>query len=163
MDAGLDTGPMLRVEALPIEPHDTAATLHDKLALLGARLIVEALQALARGGLVARDQPPDGVTYARKLDKSESRIDWSRPAAEIERRVRAFDPAPGCVVDLDGEPIKVWRAQVSAGFVAPPGTLQWRSEGPAVACGDGQALTLLEVQRPGGRRQSASSWAAGRR
>jgi methionyl-tRNA formyltransferase len=163
MDAGLDTGPMLLCEAVAIDAADSAATLHDRLAPLGARLIVDALEALARGDLTPQPQPADGVTYARKIDKSESAIDWTRPAAEIERKARAFDPAPGCVADLDGAPLKVWRAQVSAGFDAVPGTLQWRSDGPAVACGDGQALTLLEVQRPGGRRQSGSSWAANRR
>jgi methionyl-tRNA formyltransferase len=163
MDAGLDTGPMLCRDTLPIGPDDSAATLHDKLADLGARLIVEALEALACGGLAPQIQPTDGVTYARKLDKSEAPIDWTRPAVEIERRVRAFDPAPGCVAEIDGGPLKVWRAQVSAGFDGPPGALQWRGDGPAVACGDARALTLLEVQRPGGRRQSGSSWAASRR
>ena len=163
MDAGLDTGPMLCREAVAIAPDDSAASLHDKLALLGARLIVDALEALARGGLAPQAQPAEGVTYARKVDKSEAPIDWSHAAAEIERRVRAFDPAPGCVAEFDGAPLKIWRARVSAGFGAKPGTLERQGDAPAVACGDGQALTLLEVQRPRGRRQSGSSWLASRR
>jgi methionyl-tRNA formyltransferase len=163
MDEGLDTGATLLAERMPITADDSAATLHDKLAALGGRLIVEALEAAACGGLAARPQPTEGVTYARKLDKAEARIDWQRPAAEIERRVRAFDPAPGCWFEFEGQPLKVWRGRVSEGFGAAPGSLRWDRDGARVACGDGRALTLLEVQRPGGRRQSASSWAATRR
>jgi methionyl-tRNA formyltransferase len=162
MDAGLDTGPMLLAERLPIGARETTATLHDKLASLGGRLIVEALEAAACGGLSPRAQPDQGVTYAHKIDKAESRIDWTQPAAAIERRIRAFDPQPGCWSEFDGEMLKIWSADVSAGFPAEPGKLEVEAGRVRVACGRG-ALELLEVQRPGGRRQSASSWAAARR
>jgi methionyl-tRNA formyltransferase len=164
MDAGLDTGDMLLVKALPIAGDDTSATLHDKLAALGARSIVEALDAMARGALTAHAQPAEGATYARKLDKAESRIDWAQPAAHIERKLRAFDPQPGCVLEgVGGEPLKLWRGHaVPALDGATPG--QWRVEprGLVVACGEG-ALVLDEVQRPGGRRQPVAAWLAARR
>jgi methionyl-tRNA formyltransferase len=162
MDAGLDTGPMLMTERLPIDPRETTATLHDKLAVLGGRLIVEALEAAACGGLSPRVQPEAGVTYAHKIDKAEARIDWTQPAAAIERRIRAFDPQPGCWSEFDAEPLKIWGADVSAGFAIEPGSIKVQDGHVRVACGEG-ALELREVQRPGGRRQSASSWAAARR
>jgi methionyl-tRNA formyltransferase len=162
MDAGLDTGPMLLAEALTIAPRETTATLHDKLAHLGGRLIVEALEAAACGGLAPRVQPTDGVTYAHKIDKAQARIDWRQDAASIERRIRAFDPQPGCWSEFDGEPLKIWDADVSAGFSAEPGTMKIEQGRVLVACSP-DALELREVQRPGGRRQSASSWAAARR
>jgi methionyl-tRNA formyltransferase len=161
MDEGLDTGAMLLAERLPIDADDCTATLHDKLAALGGRLIVEALEAAACGGLQPRPQPIEGVTYARKIDKAEAAIDWHQSAAEIERRIRAFDPQPGCHADVGGEPLKIWRAKVSAGFVGDPGALVVDTGRPVVACGrDG--LELVEVQRPGGRRQDASAWLASR-
>jgi methionyl-tRNA formyltransferase len=162
MDAGLDTGDMLLVEALPIDAGETTATLHDKLAALGGRLIVEALEAAARGGLAPRAQPEAGVTYAHKIDKAESRIDWRQPAAQIERRIRAFDPQPGChFSEFDGEMLKVWKAKVTGYVAADPGTLMIDGSRVVLACGY-DALELLEVQRPGGRRQSAAAWAAAR-
>ena len=161
MDEGLDTGAMLLVERLAIAPDDSAASLHDKLAALGGRLLLEALDAAARGRLEPAPQPADGVTYARKLDKAEALIDWQADAATIERRIRAFDPQPGCHADVGGEPLKIWRAKVSAGFTGKPGQLEVSTGRAMVACGrDG--LELLEVQRPGGKRQTASAWLASR-
>lgn len=151
MDAGLDTGPMLREAALPIAPEDSSATLHDRLAELGARLVVEALAAAAAGRpCPPRPQPAEGVTYAHKIEKAEGAIDWTRPAAEIERRVRAFDPFPGCSFGMAGEVVKLWKARVVPG-AGEPGALIAHDGRLVVACGDG-ALELLELQRTGGRR-----------
>ena len=161
MDEGLDTGAMLQVERLPIAPDDSAATLHDKLAVLGGRLLVDTLEAAACGGLVATPQPADGVTYARKLDKAEALIDWHADAATIERRIRAFDPQPGCHADVGGEPLKIWRGKVSAGFTGTPGQLDVSAGRAVVACGQ-DGLELLEVQRPGGKRQPTVAWLASR-
>jgi methionyl-tRNA formyltransferase len=161
MDEGLDTGDMLLVERLPIGVDDSSATLHDKLAALGGRLVVEALEAAACGGLQPRPQPSEGVTYARKIDKAEAAIDWHQSAAQIERRVRAFDPQPGCHAEVGGESIKIWRSKVSAGFSADPGSLSIDAGRPVVGCGR-NGLELVEVQRPGGRRQGAAAWLASR-
>ena len=159
MDAGLDTGPTLLERALPIAGDETAATLHDKLAVLGAELIVQALARL--DSLGARAQDPQAASYAHKIAKTEAAIDWSRPAAEIERRVRAFDPFPGCSCQVAGQALKVWRARVVAGAQgAAPGTRIDAEPGRLVlACGEG-ALELLELQLSGGRRISAREWLA---
>ncbi len=158
MDAGLDTGPMLLAEATPIGRDETAATLHDRLAALGARLVVQALDRLDT--LVARPQPAEGVTYAAKIDKAEAAIDWSLPAAAIERRMRAFDPFPGCTFRLGGETVKLWRARVVVGRGLPGQVLaadgRW-----VVACGDG-ALELLQLQKAGGRRVPVADFLRGR-
>ncbi len=160
MDAGLDTGPMLLGEPLSIGSEDTAATLHDRLAALGARLIVSALARLPE--LHERTQPADGVTYARKIEKSEAAIDWRQPAAAIERRLRAFDPFPGCTAEIGGQPLKIWRGRVvEAANAAPPGTVLAGPPGRlVVACGGPalQALEILEVQVPGSRRVPAREW-----
>lgn len=157
MDEGLDTGPMLLDEALPITPDHTAATLHDELAALGARLVV---QALAQAGtLPRRPQPAEGATYAHKIDKAEAPIDWRQPAAQIERRVRAFDPFPGCSFDAAGETVKLWRARVLPGGGTPGQVL--RADGTLqVACGEG-VLELLQLQRPGGRRVGVRDFLSG--
>ncbi len=155
MDEGLDTGPMLLAQALPIGPDATAASLTAELAALGGRLVVEALARLP--GLVARPQPAGdaaGITYAAKIDKSEAPLDWTQPAAVLERRIRAFDPFPGCATEFDGAPLKVWRAAVRAGQGAPGQRVDLGPQRLAVACGEG-VLELLEVQRPGGRRVAA--------
>jgi methionyl-tRNA formyltransferase len=162
MDAGLDTGDMLMCESLPIAGDETGASLHDKLAAMGARWITDGLDAAARGALAPRRQPEEGVCYARKIDKAEGRIDWQRPAVEIERRIRAFDPQPGCHFEHEGEPLKVWRAHVSASFDAEPGTPKVCDAHFSVACGEG-ALELLELQRPGGRRLGVKAFLASRR
>ena len=112
MDAGLDTGAMLLIEREPVLHDDTTARLHDRLAALGARLIVRALADAAAGALVPVRQPEQGVTYAHKIDKAEAAIDWTLPADAIERRVRAFDPFPGATFQAGGDTVKLWRAQV---------------------------------------------------
>lgn len=163
MDTGLDTGPMLLERALPILPADTAASLHDRLALLGAQMIVEAVPAWAEGRLPERPQPADGASYAHKIDKAEALIDWAEPAAVIERRVRAFDPFPGAVFMLEGEPVKLWRAEVLADAPAEgaPGSCVSAPDGLVVACGQGR-LKLLELQRTGGRRVPVADFLRGR-
>jgi methionyl-tRNA formyltransferase len=164
MDIGLDTGPMLLARALSIGPADTAASLHDRLAALGAQLVVEGLPAWVSGRLLAVPQPAEGATYAAKIDKAEAMIDWTQPAAVIERRVRAFDPFPGASFDLDGETVKLWRAlalpaqpgQAAPGTCLPAADGHWQ-----VACGDG-VLELLELQRTGGRRVPVADFLRGR-
>ena len=157
MDAGLDTGPMLLRAVEPIRPDDTTATLQDRLGALGAALIVKALAAAEAGELCPQPQPADGMTYARKVDKTEAAIDWRGPAQEIERRVRAFDPFPGAHFILDGVAVKVWRAQAVPGAGAPGCVLDAPPGACVVACGHG-ALSLQTLQRAGGRRQPASAF-----
>ncbi|ANQ83193.1 methionyl-tRNA formyltransferase [Azoarcus olearius] len=163
MDEGLDTGDMLLRRAIPIRPDDTTGTLHDKLAALGAECIVEALAALPGGTLSRTPQPAAGVTYANKIHRDEAAIDWTRPAADIERAVRAFNPFPVAVGSLRDTVIKVWAAEVVA-VPAPdaaPGTvLAADAEGVVVACG-AQALRLRELQRPGSRRLAAGEFLRG--
>jgi methionyl-tRNA formyltransferase len=154
MDAGLDTGPMLLEGRTPIGADETAATLHDRMAALGAALVVQALDGLPQGRLPARAQPDAGVTYARKIEKSEAAIDWRCSAVELERRLRAFDPFPGCSAELAGQAVKVWRGRVVAGHGVPGQVLEAGPGHLVVACGDA-ALELLELQLPGGRRIAA--------
>lgn len=158
MDAGLDTGPMLLAERLEIGAIDTAGSLHDKLAVLGGRLIVEALARLDT--LTPQPQPEAGVTYAAKIDKAEAAIDWSQPADVIERRLRAFDPFPGCTAELAGTTLKLWHAELEAGKGAPGEILAIGPNGIVVACGQG-ALALTELQKPGGRRLPAADFLRG--
>jgi methionyl-tRNA formyltransferase len=157
MDAGLDTGDMLLVETLPILPADTTASLHDRLAPLGGRLIVEALELAACGGMPRTPQPAEGVTYAHKIDKAEAAVDWALPADRLERRLRAFDPFPGATGLLDGETVKLWRGEVRSGSGLPGTVLSSGPEGLEVACGTG-SLLLTELQRPGGKRLPAAAW-----
>jgi methionyl-tRNA formyltransferase len=164
MDEGLDTGAMLLAERDAILPGDTTATLHDRLSDLGGRLIVRALGQAARGELHPQAQPDEGVTYAHKIEKAEAAIDWAQAAGAIERRVRAFDPFPGASFRAHGETVKLWRAALvpAAAARGTPGTvLAVGREGVVVQCGEG-ALTLLEVQRPGGKRQPVEAWLQGR-
>jgi methionyl-tRNA formyltransferase len=155
MDAGLDTGNMLLVAPEAIRPDDTTAGLHDRLAALGARLVVEGLAAPV---LARRPQPVDGVTYAHKIAKAESAIDWTAPAAVIERRLRAFDPFPGASFTLAGESVKLWRASLRPDVGGIPGQVLTASDGRlTVACGEG-ALDLLQLQRPGGRRVDGAAF-----
>jgi methionyl-tRNA formyltransferase len=160
MDAGLDTGDMLLAEAVGIEPDDTTARLHDRLAALGGKLIVEALALAARGGLTRTVQPAEGVTYAHKIEKAEAAIDWALPADVIERRIRAFDPFPGATACLGGETLKLWRAQVVAGLGEPGAVLAVTDEQVVVACGT-RALAVAELQRPGGKRVSTRQFLQG--
>ena len=164
MDAGLDTGDMLQVERLPISPQDTTASLHDKLADLGGRMIVHALDQAAAGTLVLVrvPQPEQGVTYAHKIEKAEAEIDWALPADVIERRLRAFDPFPGASSRVQGEAVKLWRGQcVADAPSAPAGTvLAADDSGVLVACGVG-ALRLTQLQRAGGKRLTAADFLRG--
>jgi methionyl-tRNA formyltransferase len=158
MEAGLDTGPMLLQESLKIGAGETAATLHNRLAEQGGRLIVDALQRLA--SLSPTLQPAEGVTYASKIDKAEAAIDWTQPATAIERRIRAFDPFPGCTTTLGEATLKLWRAQLAEGSGQPGEILAVASTGITVACGEG-ALQLTELQKPGGRRLASADFLAG--
>ena len=161
MDAGLDTGPVLAERRTAIAADDDAGTLHDKLAALGAELLLGVLAELQAGRARTQPQPSAGVTYAHKIDKAETQIQWTRPAAEIERAVRAFRPTPGAVARLAEEPIKVWRARVVAGR-GEPGCVLSLGESVTVACGS-EALAVEELQPASGRRMSAADFARGRR
>jgi methionyl-tRNA formyltransferase len=160
MEAGLDTGPMLLKGRLPITDADRVATLHAKLAALGARLIVEALPRLARGELPGEPQPAEGVTYAAKLEKSEAVLDWRQTAVVLSRAVRAFDPYPGTVARIEGQTIKVWRAEPAPGAGEPGTVLAANADGILVACGEG-ALRLVELQKSGGKRLQAADFLHG--
>ena len=159
MDAGLDTGDMLLIERDAIAFDDTTGSLHDRLAALGGRMVVQSLADAAAGQLRPVEQPEQGVTYAHKIAKTEAAIDWSLPADVLERRVRAFDPFPGATFQARGDTIKLWRAQVERlGVAAEPGTvIAVDGQQLVVACGDG-ALALLDVQRPGGKRGPVAQW-----
>ena len=154
MDAGLDTGDMLLVEKQTIASRDTTATLHDKLAVLGGRMVVEALEIAACGGFKPLKQPLDGITYAHKIEKHEAQIDWQQSAAVIERRIRAFNPFPGASSALGGEIIKLQDAHISgaarASEIGAGGIFNVCSEGIDVATGDG-ALRITRLQKPGGK------------
>ena len=152
MDEGLDTGDMLATGREPIRPDDTTGRLHDRLAALGARMVVEALSSAAAGRLSPTPQPQEGVNYAHKIDKAEAAIDWNLPADTIERRVRAFDPFPGASFEAGGETVKLWRAALRPEVQGPPGhVLKADGQELLVACGQG-GLSLLELQRPGSKR-----------
>ena len=157
MDAGLDTGDMLLVQSMPVRDDDTTATLQDRLAPLGGRLIVQALRSLEQGVLEASPQPADGATYAKKVDKAQARIDWGQDAAVLERRLRAFDPQPGASTVLAGQVVKCWRGAVVPGRGRPGQVLQADAAGIVVACGH-EALSLTQLQRAGGKRQSAAQF-----
>jgi methionyl-tRNA formyltransferase len=144
MKAGLDTGPVLLREATPIGPEETTADLHDRLSAMGARLIVEALARLP--DLTPVPQPAEGVTYAAKIDKAEARVDWSRPAVEVDRLIRGLSPFPGAWTDINGERVKLLRSRLSGGD-GPPGTVM---AGFTVACGTG-AVEITLAQREGKR------------
>jgi methionyl-tRNA formyltransferase len=160
MDAGLDTGAMLSKGVVPISPTDTTARLHDKLAALGGEMIVSALHALERGELVAEPQPEEGVTYASKVAKSESALDFAEPAPVLARRLRAFDPFPGGVAMLDGVAVKLWAGDAVSGTGEPGEVLDVHDGGVLVACGEG-ALLLTQLQKPGGKRLPAREFLRG--
>ena len=185
MDAGLDTGDMCLSLALDIDPEDSSATLFERLAVAGAELVVQGLADLQAGRLPRQPQPAEGVSYAHKIDKTEAAVDWTGPAAEIERRLRAFDPFPGASAVVEGQALKLWRGRVvsanamgAKAVPAPvvpahslptpaapaqdiPGTRLDMGEGRLVlACGEG-ALELLQVQPAGGRRMAAADWLRG--
>jgi len=162
MDAGLDTGPMLLAEPMPILPDDSTATLTGRLAAVGARLIVEALREGGAGRLRAVPQPDDGATYAHKLDKQEAWLDFSLDAELLARRIRAFDPFPVACARHGETTLRLWRAGASAGDgAAAPGTvLAACTAGLRIACGRG-SLVVTELQRPGSRRMNAAEFLAG--
>ena len=160
MDEGLDTGAMLLRRALPIAADDTTASLHDRLAALGGECIVDALAALQRGELVATPQPAEGVTYAAKIGRAEAAIDWTRPAAEIERAMRAFDPFPGAASSLRDTVVKCWSGKVVPGSGEPGSVLAVDDEGITIACGR-DALRCTVLQRPGSKRLPAGEFLRG--
>jgi methionyl-tRNA formyltransferase len=165
MDEGLDTGAMLLAERVPIRADTTAGMLHDELAALGARLIVSALDGLVAGALQAVPQPAVGVTYAHKLQREEGALDWRRPAAELERQVRAFDPWPGTYFDAPApgggtERIKLLHAALALASGAPGSVSVARNGVPTVACGVG-GLRLLRLQRPGKAPLDGAAFARG--
>ena len=157
MDRGLDTGPVLLDNPIPVGDRETAGSLTEALAALGAKAIVEALNRLP--ALVARPQDENAATQAPKIAKSEARIDWGRSSAAIDRQIRAFDPVPGAETTFKGEALKIWRAEPFEG-VGPPGRVLEAPGDLVVACGEG-ALRLLIVQRPGGKRLGAAEFLRG--
>jgi methionyl-tRNA formyltransferase len=158
MEAGLDTGPMLLAQAIEIGAQDTTGSLHDRLAALGGKLVVEALARFDQ--LVPVVQPEAGVTYASKIDKAEARLDWNQPAAILARKIRAFNPFPGAVVTLAGELVKAWCGEVVAASGRPGQVVSVDPSGIVVACGDA-ALRLTELQKPGGRRVTSADFLNG--
>jgi methionyl-tRNA formyltransferase len=152
MDAGLDTGDMLLRESLAIGD-DSTAQLHDRLAAMGGRLIVDALHRAEAGTLQRTPQPAEGVTYAHKIEKHEAAVDWAQSAETIGRRIRAFDPFPGANSVLDGAIVKFWAAQARrADSVEVPGTVLAVSPAGIDVAAQGSVVTLTELQRPGGKR-----------
>jgi len=161
MDAGLDTGDMLLRESTHIGD-DTTAKLHDRLADMGGRLVVEALRLAEAGALQPEPQPAEGVTYAHKVEKHEARVDWNQPAAAIVQRIRAFDPFPGAASQLDGETIKLWAAGVQPGTpTETPGTvLSVGAQGILVAAAN-SIVAVTELQRAGGKRLAVADFLRG--
>lgn len=163
MDEGLDTGPVAMVETIPIGPDMTAQDLHDRMAVLGADLMVRALAALERGSLGFSPQPDEGVTYAAKIDKAEARIDWSRPAAEVHNLIRGLSPFPGAWFEADlgkgPERVKVLRS-ARAETSGAAGTML--DDHLTIACGEG-AVRLVEVQRAGSKPMKAADFVNGAR
>jgi methionyl-tRNA formyltransferase len=166
MDAGLDTGDMLLVRSTPITAEHNAARLHDELARIGAEAIVQAIEQLGRGKITAIPQPAEGITYAAKLNKSESPLNFNQPAQTLARRIRAFDPVPGSTFNLPGlpGPLKAWNA-IALPYPSPPGIppgelIQATAQGIDLATADG-ILRILELQKPGAKRQPADIFIRG--
>jgi len=157
MAAGLDTGPVLARAETPIAPDDTAGTLHDRLAEMGAGLIVETLAGLAEGRLAARPQPEDGVTYAAKIDKAEARIDWTRDADAVSAHIRGLSPFPGAWTEIAGKRVKVLMARPEAGEGSAGTVLD---DAGLIACGSG-AVRLLRMQREGRGQADAETFLRG--
>ncbi|MGR3760808.1 methionyl-tRNA formyltransferase [Roseobacteraceae bacterium NS-SX3] len=155
MEAGLDTGPVLLREATAIGAEETTAELHDRLSQMGARLIVEALDRLPE--LEAEPQPGEGVTYAAKIDKGEARIDWTRPAPEVDRKIRGLSPFPGAWCEMGGQRVKLLASRLAEGAGAPGEVLD---DGLTVACGSG-AVELLRLQRAGKGAQDREEFLRG--
>ena len=163
MEEGLDTGPMLSMEHVIIEPGDTTGTLHDKLAALGAAMIVDTLHKMQRGSLEAVPQPQAGVSYAAKISKEEAALDFALPALELALKIRAFNPFPGAFAQVNGVKVKLWAADVlEADSTEPAGTVLAADArlGIVVACGAG-SLRLTQLQKPGGKRLPAAEFIKG--
>lgn len=154
MEAGLDTGPVLLREATPMGAEETTALLHDRLAAMGSRMIVDALARL--DDLIPEVQPDEGVTYAHKIDKAEARVDWTRPAVDVDRLIRGLSPFPGAKCDVAGEQVKLLASRLADGQGAPGQVL----DGLTIACGDG-AVQILRAQRPGKRAMEAEDFLRG--
>jgi methionyl-tRNA formyltransferase len=163
MEEGLDTGPMLLIERTPITPQDTTATLHDKLAAMGAEMMVKVLRKMEKGVVEAVPQPEQGVTYANKILKEEAVLDFTQSARDISRKIRAFNPFPGAHGEVNGTVIKLWGAEVlDGGSNAAPGQVIAADahHGIVVACGEG-TLRLTQLQKPGGKRLPAAEFIKG--
>jgi len=163
MEEGLDTGPMLLIERTPIGPQDTTATLHDRLAALGAEMVVKVLRKMQHDVIEAVPQPAAGVTYAAKIAKEEAALDFAQPAREVGSKIRAFNPFPGAHALVNGTVIKLWGAELlDEGSTAPAGQVLAADaqHGIVVACGSG-ALRLTELQKPGGKRMPAAEFIKG--
>ena len=160
MDTGLDTGPVLMREKIPILEDDTLGTLHDRLAELGAKLIVQAVDALETGVVKATPQAVEGVTYAAKLDRREARVDWRKAAADVNRQVRALNPSPGADARVRGVDLKIWRCASATGRGNPGEVLSAGVNGLCVACAEG-ALVITELQRSGGKRLPVAEFLRG--
>ena len=162
MEAGLDTGPVLYELRTLITETDTTGSLHDRLAALGAQAIVHVVRALARGETFSETpQPTEGITYAHKIKNDEVKIDWAQPAEQIARKIRAFNPNPGCTAEISGETVKVWEARAVEGTGEVGAVLHADKTGLIVACGEG-ALEIIALQKPGKNRVAGSVYAAGR-
>ena len=162
MEEGLDTGPMLLIESVLIDKNDTTGSLHDKLAELGGRMIVDALRKLEQGGLAAAPQPEEGVCYAAKIAKEEAALDFNLPAEVVARKILAFNPFPGASGFFNGVPVKLWRAEASHEpiRVAPGAILSASANGVVIACGEG-SIRVTELQKPGGKRLPAKEFLKG--
>lgn len=161
MDEGLDTGPVLMQARLRIAADDTAQTLHDKLAQIGAEAIVHTLRGLERGELQPQPQPQQGASYAGKLGKSEAQINWEKDAVQVERSVRAFNPNPGAYTTLNGESLKIWKARLEDRLNGKPGEIiSVDKRGIVVACGTG-AVRIEEMQKAGGQRLPVREFLSG--
>ncbi len=173
MDAGLDTGDMLLMDTLAISPQDNTPALHDKLAALGGQMIVQALVLASDAKLARTPQPMQAISYAHKIDKTESAVHWTDSAIQIERRIRAFAPSPGCSAVMRGETIKLCAAYVLENkksqndsavrsIDAGEGTVLFaNAQGIDVACGQASVLRMTELQRAGGKRMSAADFLHG--
>ncbi|AXE30207.1 methionyl-tRNA formyltransferase [Chromobacterium phragmitis] len=159
MDVGLDTGDMLSIHPVAISSDETAATLHDKLAACGADAIVETLGRL--DAIAPQKQPEEGVTYAQKLSKAEAEVDWSLPAEDVARAIRAYNPAPGAFTQLHGEPLKLWLASAEAGSAEPGEVVSADADGVLVGAGQG-LVRLAVLQAAGGKRLAARDFVAGK-
>ncbi|CDS53152.1 Methionyl-tRNA formyltransferase [Polaromonas sp. CG9_12] len=164
MDAGLDTGDMLLVEKLGVQDTDTTGTLHDRLAALGGQMVVQALELAGSGQLHPVRQPAEGVSYAHKIEKAEAAVDWTQPAASIDRHIRAMTPFPGASTQLGPDTLKLWRSEIDSCSrpldMREGQILSANADGVRVVCGDG-VLVLTELQRAGGKRLGSADFLRG--